>query len=101
MAKKPQTVQKTFVYLTKAMLVEVARKGPEWDYNRQLSLAVADLPDDIYVVTLHFPHHHRRMQPCPTHMRCVAEGRRGEFLILGVFQRFPSRTVRVPKGKAA
>jgi hypothetical protein len=72
--KKNFTVTET-PYLTRSELIEIADKGFEWDYNRQLCPEkIRRLPDDleiVYPVEHHFPHERRRFGTCETHMRLV------------------------------
>lgn len=66
---------KEMPYLTRRELVEIAYKGVEWEYNRQLcSEKIRRLPNDpeiVYPVEHHFLHEHRCFEPCETHMRLV------------------------------
>lgn len=58
-------------YFTRSLLIEVSRLGLEWNYNRQISERIAEVPDLKYPVDLHFIHTHRHGRPCDPHMRCV------------------------------
>lgn len=72
--KKNFTI-KEMPYLTRKELIEIADKGAEWEYNRQLcSEKIRRLPCDpeiIYPVEQNFLHEHRCFEPCETHMRLV------------------------------
>ena len=62
-------------YLTRQELIEIADKGVEWDYNRQLcSEKIQRLPvhpEIVYPVEHHFLHEHRCLELCEMHMRLV------------------------------
>lgn len=58
-------------YFTRKLLIEASRLGLEWDYNRQLSERIAEVPDLKYPVELFFIHTHRCGQPCEPHIRCM------------------------------
>jgi hypothetical protein len=66
MKKKPTTP-----YFTRRLLIRASRLGLQWDYNRQLSERIAEVPDLMYPVELFFIHNHRHGQPCEPHMRCM------------------------------
>ena len=66
MKKKPNTR-----YFTRNLLIEASRLGLQWDYNRQLSEQIAEVPDGKYPVDLAFVHKHRHGQPSEPHVRCV------------------------------
>ena len=58
-------------YFTRSLLIKASKLGLKWDYNRQLSESIADVPDENYPVILHMDHHHRHGQQCEPHIRCV------------------------------
>jgi len=58
-------------YFTRDLLVEASKLGVKWDYNRQISEQIAEVPDLKYPVIFHMPHHHRHFKPCEEHVRCV------------------------------
>lgn len=62
-------------YLTRKHLIEIADKGEDWDFNRQLcSIAIRQLPDNLevtYPVELYTPHEHRHGQLCEVHIRMM------------------------------
>ena len=64
--KKPNTLN-----FTRKLLIEASRLGLKWDYNRQLSERIAEVPDLKYPVELFFIHTHRYGQPCEPHIRCM------------------------------
>lgn len=72
--KQKFTVKKV-PFATRKHLVEIADKGEDWDFNRQLCpVAIRQLPDDLeltYPVVLHSTHEHRHGEPCELHMRMM------------------------------
>lgn len=62
---------KKIPYLTRALLIKASRLGLKWDYNRQLSERIAEIPDHRYEVEFAMTHHHRHFMPCEEHIRCV------------------------------
>lgn len=58
-------------YFTKALLVECAVRADDWNFNRQVSPAVGELPDLRMPVLFHMPHEHRHGKPAELHIRCV------------------------------
>lgn len=58
-------------YFTRQLLMEASRLGLEWDFNRQISEQIAEVPDFKYPVTHSFVHNHRHGQRCEPHVRCV------------------------------
>ena len=58
-------------YFTRDLLVEAARLGLKWNYNRQLSERIVEVPDLKYKNEFCMPHHHRRFVRCEEHIRCV------------------------------
>jgi hypothetical protein len=52
--------------------MEAAKKGGQWDYNRQLDPdKLASLPELNFPVTQAFIHEYRHFQKCEPHVRCV------------------------------
>lgn len=64
-------ISKTTPYFTRDLLIEAARLGIEWNYNRQLSERIAEVPDRKYKIEFCMPHHHRHFVKCEEHIRCV------------------------------
>lgn len=62
---------KSVPYFTRSLLLEVSRNGLEWDYNRQLSERIAEVPDLKYPVEMVLVHRHRHGQPSEAHIRTV------------------------------
>ena len=58
-------------YFTRRHLIEVAHQGLAWDYNRQLSERIAEIPDGRFSVESSIVHSFRRGAPCEPHIRCV------------------------------
>ena len=58
-------------YFTRNLLIEASRLGLRWDYNRQLSERIAEVPDGKYPVVMSFIHRHRHGQPSEPHVRCL------------------------------
>jgi hypothetical protein len=58
-------------YFTKKLLIEASRLGVKWDFNRQISERIAEVPDLNYPVVDFLFHDHRYGQPCERHIRCV------------------------------
>lgn len=58
-------------YFTRKLLIEASEKGLKWDFNRQISEQIAEVPDLKYPVIFHMPHHHRRFKRCEEHIRCM------------------------------
>jgi len=56
-------------YFTRNLLIRASRLGIKWDFNRQISEQIAEVPDRKYPVE--FAYHHRHGQPCEAHTRCV------------------------------
>ncbi|MFH5803189.1 hypothetical protein [Alienimonas sp. DA493] len=75
--RKPKYSTRTLPYLSPDHLTEIADRGDEWDFNRQLCPeAVRELLSEgheIYPVVHELPHRHRRFQPCEPHVRVVFE----------------------------
>lgn len=62
---------KVVPYFTRNLLIEASRLGLEWDFNRQISEEIAEVPDLKYPVVFTLDHHHRHGQPCEAHVRCL------------------------------
>ena len=62
---------KKIPHFTRALLIEASRLGLNWDYNRQLSERIAEVPDHHYEVEISMSHHHRHFKPCKEHIRCM------------------------------
>lgn len=62
---------KKIPYFTRALLIEASHLGLKWDYNRQISERIAEVPDLHYEVEIYMPHHHRYFKPCEEHIRCM------------------------------
>lgn len=58
-------------YFTRNLLIEASRLGLEWDFNRQISEQIAEVPDLKYPVMFFMDHHHRHGQPSEPHIRCL------------------------------
>jgi hypothetical protein len=58
-------------YFTRKLLIEAARLGRKWNYNRQLSERIAEVPDLKYPVEFYFVHNHRFGRPSEPHIRCM------------------------------
>ncbi len=66
-------------YFTKSLLVEAARKGPKWGYNRQLATkAIRTLPELNFPVVHTLVHHHKGGKPTKPHVRCLVALRTSE-----------------------
>ena len=63
--------QQTIRYFTRSKLIEASELGLKWDFNRQISKTIAEVPDLKYPVVLHLDHNHRHGHPCEPHIRCV------------------------------
>lgn len=86
-------------YFTRAFLMDASRLGIEWDYNRQISEEISEVPSGLrFPVTFFMEHNHRRMKQCEPHMRCVIMLEPGRSVICDVsmefFQALPM--VRIP-----
>src|SRR5262245_58237097 len=93
-------------YFTKALLMEAANRGPEWDYNRQLdpdALGGLD-PNARFPIVFLLNHFYRAGVPCEPHIRCgvEVEGPSGPVAFVDVpvefFERLPKE---VDHGTAA
>ena len=60
--------------ISKALLMEAAKKGPLWDYNRQLDdKKLSSIADRRYPILEVLPHFHAFMKPVEEHRRLVVE----------------------------
>ena len=61
-------------YFTRQLLMEASRLGIEWDFNRQISENISEVPSGLkFPVTFYMEHNHRRMKRCEPHVRCVIQ----------------------------
>lgn len=61
-------------YFTRKLLMDASRLGIEWDFNRQISENISEVPSGLkFPVTFFMEHNHRRMQRCEPHVRCVIQ----------------------------
>ncbi len=86
-------------YFTRKLLIEASRMGIEWDYNRQISEKISEVPSGLrFPVTFFMEHNHRRMKRCEPHVRCVIMIEPGRTVICDVsvefFQSLPMVQVR-------
>lgn len=94
---------KTVPYFTRKRLIEVSKKGLKWDYNRQLSERIAEVPDLKYPVEMFFVHHHRHGLPSEPHIRTVISLKPfSDSLVIAdvpteFFNRLPRMTPKVSK----
>ena len=52
--------------------MEASRLGIEWDFNRQISEKISEVPSGLkFPVTFFMEHNHRRMKRCEPHVRCL------------------------------
>jgi hypothetical protein len=58
-------------YFTRNLLIRASRLGLKWDFNRQFSDEIAEVPDHKYPVEAYFVHNHRHGRPSEPHIRCV------------------------------
>jgi hypothetical protein len=59
-------------YFTRQLLMDASRLGVEWDFNRQISEEISEVPSGHkFPVTFFMEHNHRRMKRCEPHVRCV------------------------------
>jgi hypothetical protein len=63
---KPNTL-----YFTRKHLIQAARLGQKWDFNRQLSDQIAEVPDLKFPVEACLVHNHRHGVPSEPHIRCM------------------------------
>ena len=86
-------------YFTRKLLMDASRLGVEWDFNRQISEKISEVPSGLkFPVTFFIEHNHRRMKRCEPHVRCVILLEPGRDVICDVtiefFQKLPM--VRIP-----
>ena len=86
-------------YFTRQLLMEASRLGIEWDFNRQISENISEVPSGLkFPVTFYMEHNHRRMKRCEPHVRCVIQIGPREQVICDVttdfFQSLPMVQVR-------
>lgn len=86
-------------YFTRKLLMDASRLGIEWDFNRQISEEISEVPTGAkFPVTFYMEHNHRRMKRCEPHVRCVIQiGPRQQVICdmtIEFFQALPM--VRVP-----
>lgn len=86
-------------YFTRQLLMDASRLGIEWDFNRQISENISEVPSGLkFPVTFYMEHNHRRMKRCEPHVRCVIQIGPREQVICDMtvefFQALPM--VRVP-----
>lgn len=86
-------------YFTRELLMDACRLGIEWDFNRQISEEISEVPTGAkFPVTFYMEHNHRRMRRCEPHVRCVIQiGPRQQVICdmtIEFFQALP--LVRVP-----
>lgn len=61
-------------YFTRKLLMDASRLGIEWDFNRQISEEISEVPTGAkFPVTFYMEHNHRRMKRCEPHVRCVIQ----------------------------
>jgi hypothetical protein len=58
-------------YVTKEHLIDLAKKGLEWDYNRQLDDSIAEVGDFNYPIIAALTHHHKHGERCEEHIRAT------------------------------
>jgi len=56
---------------TTPYFTRTSRQGLKWDYNRQISEQIAEVPDHKYRVEEYLIHNHRHGVRCEPHVRCV------------------------------
>lgn len=86
-------------YFTRKLLMDASRLGIEWDFNRQISEKISEVPSGLkFPVTFFMEHNHRRMKRCEPHIRCVIQIGPREQVICDVttdfFQSLPMVQVR-------
>lgn len=86
-------------YFTRALLMDASRLGIEWDFNRQISEKISEVPSGHkFPVMFFMEHNHRRMKRCEPHVRCVIQiGPRQQVICdmtIEFFQSLPM--VRIP-----
>lgn len=104
--KKNQFTLTRLPYVTFDHLCEIGDEGIKWDYNRQIDSDYIreNVPcDSRFLVTMHFEHNHRHMEPCEPHMRLVIEMGNGLAFAdvpMSYFRKLP-RAYFVKRGKTA
>lgn len=84
-------------YFTRQLLMEASRLGIEWDYNRQISEEISEVPSGLkFPVTFFMEHNHRRMKRCEPHVRCVIMLKPGTSVICDVTNEFFQGLPMVP-----
>ncbi len=69
MKSRKKTAAKTPT-ISKALLLEAAKKGLRWGYNRQLDdVAIARIPDRLYPILGYIEHFHSAGKPVAEHRR--------------------------------
>ena len=63
---KPNTV-----FFTRKHLIQAARLGQKWNFNRQLCDEIAEVPDVKFPVEAFLVHNHRNGVRCEPHIRCM------------------------------
>lgn len=86
-------------YFTRELLMDASRLGIDWDFNRQISEKISEVPTGVkFPVTFFMEHNHRRMKRCEPHVRCLIQiGPRQQVICdmtIEFFQALPM--VRVP-----
>ena len=76
-------------YFTRKLLMDASRLGIEWDFNRQISEEISEVPSgQKFPVTFVMEHNHRRMKRCEPHVRCVILLEPGRHVICDVTMKF-------------
>lgn len=75
--RQAETKPQAYPYFSRTRLIEVARLGQKWNYNRQLDDSVKELPIARYPVVGTLPHHHRNGVRCEEHVRCLVAYQEG------------------------
>ena len=76
-------------YFTRKLLMDASRLGIEWDFNRQISEEISEVPSGLrFPVTFFMEHNHRRMKRCEPHVRCVIMLEPGQSVICDVTNEF-------------
>ncbi len=61
----------TTPYFTRNHLIQASRLGLKWDFNRQVSDRIAEVPDLKYPVEVFLVHNHRHGVRSEPHIRCM------------------------------
>ena len=61
----------TTPYFTRNHLIQASRLGLKWDFNRQLSDQITEVPDLKYPVEVFLVHNHRHGVRSEPHIRCL------------------------------